>query len=404
MYRKILMVTLIITLLLFFVSNISAVNSIDELAYVIAVGIDKADNEKFKVSFQITLPNIKSESSGSNKSTDIQTTINTVECNTFYSGITLVNSYISRKLNLSHCKMIVFSEKVAAEGLSTQISSFMNNIDLRPTCNILVSRCDAKYFLENSKTILDKMASKYTEIESTSEKNTGYTKLVTLNDFYNKLYDSFGEPYAILGDINGKEESNNETFDDSEHAFEIPIDSKYNTERIGLAVFKKDKLVGELNGIETICHMIITNNLKSTTLAIPSPFDDSKFISIYIANTKSKNSVEIINNSPFIKCNITIPIRILSVSASSNYLSNDNIKKIEEYANSYFNYHIKKYLNKISKEYQSDIASFGKYVISDFNNIKSWNEYNWRNKFKNSVFSVNVDSKVISSYLITETK
>ena len=31
---------------------------------------------------------------------------------------------------------------------------------------------------------------------------------------------------------------------------------------MGLAVFNKDQLVGELNGFESICHLIISNKLK----------------------------------------------------------------------------------------------------------------------------------------------
>ena len=40
-----------------------------------------------------------------------------------------------------------------------------------------------------------------------------------------------------------------------------PIESKNNVESMGLAVFRGDKLVGELNNIETLCHLIITNDL-----------------------------------------------------------------------------------------------------------------------------------------------
>ena len=53
---------------------------------------------------------------------------------------------------------------------------------------------------------------------------------------------------------------------------------------MGLAVFRGDTLVGELNSIETLCHLITTNNLRTATISIPSPFkQDRNHCSFYIS-------------------------------------------------------------------------------------------------------------------------
>lgn len=41
------------------------------------------------------------------------TFINTVESNSIDTAINIMNSYIGKELNLSHCKLIVFSEEIA---------------------------------------------------------------------------------------------------------------------------------------------------------------------------------------------------------------------------------------------------------------------------------------------------
>ena len=204
--RKLLIFLLCVLVTLFSITNNKAVNTIDESAYVVAIGFDKSSSGKIKLSLQIAIPSSEgNSSSGSSSNSDqsASTIVNTVDCDSIFSGITLINSYISKKLNLSYCKVVVFSEEIATKGIDNYVSTLINDIEVRPTCHILISRCEAKYFLENSKPMLENLSSKYYEIESASEKNTGYTKAVTLLDFYNNYYDTFSQPYAILGSING---------------------------------------------------------------------------------------------------------------------------------------------------------------------------------------------------------
>ncbi len=69
------------------------------------------EQNNLKVSFQLSIPS-KNSSDGSNQS-DSDTVIDTIECSSMESGISLANGYISKKLNLSHCKVLVISEEVA---------------------------------------------------------------------------------------------------------------------------------------------------------------------------------------------------------------------------------------------------------------------------------------------------
>ena len=52
---------------------------------------------------------------------------------------------------------------------------------------------------------------------------------------------------------------------------------------MGLAVFKKDKLVGSLNANQTLSHQLITNELDFSTINIISPFNPNETLDIYIS-------------------------------------------------------------------------------------------------------------------------
>ena len=388
----------------------SGVNSIDELAYVVAIGFDVGENSDLKISFQINMPtSAKEQSSDSESSESSSSVINTVECNSFDVGVSLLNSYLSKKVNMTHCKYLIFSEELATKGIGNYIYSLKNNVEVRPSCNILISKCSADYFLENSKSVIDEVAAKYFSLETSSEKNTSYTEAVTLKDFFCDLSDTFGSPFAILGSVNGLNSNNvggtDLSLNDKEYtAKESDTNSQKNIENLGLAVFKKDKLIGELSGLETITHLILSNRFQNATVNIPSPFNDSDYISLYIYSAKSKNSVNIINGSPYIKCNVNLEMKLLTSSQNTNYMTDENKKLIEEYTNSYFLAHINNYLYKTSKEFQSDICKFGKYAVKHFLTWNSWEEYDWLNKYQDSFFKADVNSNLSSSYLLVETE
>ena len=69
-----------------------------------------------KVSFQIAIPSQNASSSSNDSSSDSSdTVIDSIECPSVEYAINLANGYISKDINLSHCKVLVISEEVANE-------------------------------------------------------------------------------------------------------------------------------------------------------------------------------------------------------------------------------------------------------------------------------------------------
>ncbi len=404
---KYLVLFLLISIFTFSLSGCYNSQNIDRLAYIVAIGLDIGENNKLRISFQISIPNSSSGESGSSQSSE--SVVNAIECSSIDSGINLLNSYLSKEVNLSHCKVIVFSEKFAYGGISESLYTLMNDIQIRPDCNIVVSRCDAEYFLKNSEPLLEKLSAKYYEIAPSSSEYTAYTQSVTLSKFFSNYNDSCTECYAILGGVNSKSTHDTasnisgEEKDADNKANETLIDSKPNIENMGLAVFNGDKLAGELSGIETMCHQIVSNYLDTCNITIPSPFENNKNVSLRLRlKNKTKNKVYLVDNSPYITTKVNLEARILSMDENSDYLESENIKLLEEYANSYLESKIYEYLYKTSKTLNSDIDGFGKYVIHNFLTWNDWKSYNWLENYKNSFFNVDVNISVKSGYLILE--
>lgn len=194
---------MIILLIASFSSSYASLN-IDNLAFVVALGIDTGQTHQLKVTFQFT--NLPSSMEGSN-SKESQTVYNTVEAPSINTAIQLMNAYLGKKLNLSHCKLIIFSEEIASQGLSEHVYTLMNDSQVRPSSNIIVSKCDAKTYIEESFPSLEELSSQYYEIFAQSDQYTGLVVNSTIGDFFNGLICDECSSYAILGGLNSSQDA-----------------------------------------------------------------------------------------------------------------------------------------------------------------------------------------------------
>lgn len=392
---------IIIVLLIFSLSGCYSVQSIDDLTYVIALGIDKGKNNTLALTVQFTFPTSSESASGE----AAPTIVNTVECASINSGITLLNSYTSKEINLSHCKIIVFSEELAVSGIGEEIFTLSNQVEIRPDSNIIISKSTAKEYIENSKPELENLVAKYYELNLFSQEYAGFTENISISNFFNKLNTTSIEPTAILGNGNklNLPSSNNSKDELDIVAGELPItEYERESENLGIAVFKDDKMVGELTAIETMLHLILTNNFESGIITLNHPLKENSTIDIALYSHKDTNiDTKLVNGSPFASIEVFLNSRLLSVDKNSGDFDSDEIKELESLINSYLENAILNYLYKTSKEFESDIDGIGQSLLTKFKNSKEWNNYNWPQNYKNTFFKVHVNTNIKSSFLLS---
>lgn len=392
---------IIIVLLIFSLSGCYSVQSIDDLTYVIALGIDKGKNNTLALTVQFTFPTSSESASGE----AAPTIVNTVECASINSGITLLNSYTSKEINLSHCKIIVFSEELAVSGIGEEIFTLSNQVEIRPDSNIIISKSTAKEYIENSKPELENLVAKYYELNLFSQEYAGFTENISISNFFNKINTTSIEPTAILGNGNklNLPSSNNSKDELDIVAGELPItEYERESENLGIAVFKDDKMVGELTAIETMLHLILTDNFESGIITLNHPLKENSTIDIALYSHKKTNiDAKLINGSPFATIEVFLNSRLLSVDKNSGDFNSDEIKELESLINSYLENAILNYLYKTSKEFESDIDGIGQSLLTKFKNSKEWNNYNWPQNYKNTFFKVHVNTNIKSSFLLS---
>ena len=277
--RNLFILILVILFIVAFSSSYLSL-SIDYLAYVLAIGIDKADDNNLQVSFQFSTATKTTESGSAEKTPTI---INSVTASSISTAINLMNSYMGKQINMSHCKIIIFSEELAAEGISEEIYTLINDTQVRPSSNLVISKCSAKNYIEKTSPELENLITKYYETLTNSSQYTGFMPDATIGEFFNSLICQTCEPSAILGGLateGTSKQGNTNTQDNYDvKANETPIEGENGSENVGIAVFNGDKLVGELSALDRIELLLDMKRLCNAQRVKPS--DVLKFLERY---------------------------------------------------------------------------------------------------------------------------
>ena len=390
--------------------------NIDRLDYVIAIGIDKSpDNTNLQVSFEFTDLGAFSESDSEQGSKPI---IDTVVAPSISASINLMNAYAGKQVNLSHCKVVVFSEDVARDGILEEVTYLMNSPQIRPTTNIIIASDKAKDYIENSTSSLEGILTKYYNLFPTSAEYTGYTSNILLSRFYQNLTSDESGAVAILGtksksanknsssqeedtSNSTKQEVSNNTSLESIATGENIVEGDRGTENIGLAVFNKDKYIGNLSAIETLCYTLIEEEVDNFSVCIDHPTNPDKKIDVSVSSLEPNNvKVDISKDNPIITIKLNLTAKALTGQNSLDFSDKDTLNSVNSALKEFLTSKMKDFLYKTSKEYGCDINGFYRLVKQKFLTIPEYDNYNWEEMYKKADFNVEIDSDVISSFFV----
>ena len=406
-------------------------DSVDNISYVIALAVDENESEK---KLQVTFEFMDTSSFSQEGSSETKSAIiDTVNASSINSAINILNAYIGKQVNLSHCKVVVFSDKLAKKGINAEVSEHMNNIQVRPSTNLIICKGNALEYIKNSTSQLEKILTKYYDIFPNSSEYTGYTSDIMIGEFYNYLTTKECGNLAILGGLNptispsnlsgnpsnettngnsseksetekkSKEKPSNNTPIAEMVSGNAPILGERGTENIGLAVMKDGIYLDDLTALDTLCHTLISGEVNSFLLTINNTEIYEHYLDIELfENMNPKISVEIESECPKINVDIKLIGRISGIKDGINYSdepSNLDLEKISEITKQTIKKYIEEYLKKTSTKFKCDIDYFYNYAKRRFLTLQDWRKYDWSSKYLNSKFNVNIEAKVYYSLL-----
>lgn len=157
---------------------------------------------------------------------------------------------------------------------------------------------------------------------------------------------------------------------------------------------------GKTSSLDSIAHLLLTNKLEESLITIPNPFDPSSKIDLAIGiQKKTKKDVEIINNTPFISCELFLGATIKTSGENFDYTTTENIELIETQTSKYLEKIILDYLYTLCKEYESDVLDFQNILSKSCLTNQELENYHWESIYKDSFFKVSVNTNINSTHL-----
>ncbi len=367
---------------------------VENQAFVVAVGIDKGKSFPVKATFVFADPNGGGSGGGGEEkpSTPKPDTV-TVEAPTVFSALRKIDSIKSKTLNMSHIKIVVFSDEIAKDGIRDYLSGFASSRDFRPNTYVCVSQGDAEKYLKKVKPSHETFIEKYYDNIMSKVAHDKVNEAYLYYLYFNVMEDFSGSLVPLVGinknKIDEPSADVSDMYDDFSYearAGEIVRDAENPTEVLGCAVFRNDKMIDTLGSFKTDLARIICNEYYPRNYSIAYP-TKKEFVTIRLIQKRSPvidGTVK--NGKAHIK--VEVPLSIEYIDAG----------KIENHKNksAQFCAFLEKTLDREAKElikdaqssYRADVLGLGEAVKHQFIDVSAWKKFDWEKKFSNAQIDV----------------
>ena len=374
--KKFLCLLMVVSVLL--LSGCYDASEVEETAYLIALGIDNAENNAFNYTFQFAAPLAISggEEGGGGGGSDSQpkkegeildaknpTVKNILICAPdFYTAKNILTNYLSKTVNMSHLKMIVCSEDFAKDGLKKHSQLFLEEREIRPGTFIALSEDKAEQFLKAVKPDLEGSTSKYYEL-SNSEKTLVFAPSVRLGDFVSKsaIFDKSSVlPIAVV---------------DKE---------KVATALYGMGVFKDSVLIGKMNGDEALLFNVLSGTEKRFSFSVNDPRNEGERLSFDNSILKTPVfKIEERAGSLKITTEIYLNMEFIGAKLPDGYKSEDEVLALGE---NELKSRLANFMLKTARDFSADILSIERFYKNKFFTIDEQENASFKEKYRTAEF------------------
>lgn len=366
---------IIITLsLLLPLSGCWGLTELPEVAIVGGVGIDKKDSGEFQVTTQTIQPMAVKENQP--EAVIVRTS----------SGLTVfeaVRDFIitaGKKQLWQHIEALVIGPDIAKEGVIPILDFLHRDHEPRPTMYCFVSKETAQEILE-IKSKIESIPTKAMRLALEEQISLAKAPRVEMHNFIERLMQPYQDPYLPI--IRKGQED-----------FEI----------FGTAIFKKDRMVGELTPRETRAMLRVLGEVEGGLQVIIIPSEEEKrpnYASIEIKSSKADIQAELNGGDPKIKITIDETGVIGDISQHIE-IDHQKLKDIEKiYANT-IHKEIEHVVQKIQKELQSNALNFAGVIQRKDKHYWKEHKEEWDEIYPRVQVDIQVKTELIHHQLIRD--
>ncbi|WP_426446077.1 Ger(x)C family spore germination protein [Paenibacillus sp. S-38] len=373
-------------------------NELEEQAFVVVLGLDKAPKNMVTVTFQIANPQVGSSDKGSAPN-EPPSDIVSFTAPDILSAKELANSVITRKISFAHLRTVVVNQDLAKGDLYHHVmGASVRDPEMRREINLLVSKERAFDFVKNNKPKLETRPHKYYAFMQERWRDTGFVPYSTLNRYFQRLSNDtlFLAIYATTEKQSGKYSR----VEDDYLAGQVPQKGGDPVQIIGSAVFKAGKMIGTITGEESRYSLFLRR--KSLTHSFISTYQDPlnndyQITARFIKNGTTKVKLNVRTDPVEVSVKLPLRVQILSTPSFVNYASDaGKQEQLKASLQEQLQERIMKFVTKAQQTYKGEPFLWHLSARSQFWTLKQYEDFDWPSQFPKAKVSVNVELKIES--------
>lgn len=368
--------------------NLSGCYDVEEISYTvaaIALGIDKGENSKYRVSFHI-------EKAGSNEEEEKEdkdkggkkSGLITVEAPTVSSAYEMVNDLSSVHVSIDNLKMVLLSEAISKEGIYPVISELMCDMNLKNNAYVAVTDEDADTVMENIVPEDEEYLSAFYQ-RILYNRYKAETKYFLIEEVYFNMLSFPGQdimlPLARLKKANVPQSRLRSGI--------LPEGENYEVEFSGGAAFSGGSLSGFFSDDDMMAASLLYGDFKTEKISFEYPEGSGKYIIVQLAQQKKPEKRTKIKEGRIYDDAV--------IYLSATYLFADEDESFGEFDPDFEKYLKKEivkiclgFVDKTMRTYGADTLSVGKRLKKSFLKNSDYLDFYSKEKIRNGDYSVTV--------------
>lgn len=346
-----------------------------QIAIVAGLAIDKDTvSGDYKLTFEMV------DLSGKPNENGMKSKIVESQGKTIFDAIRNAKKRLLNKLYFGDTEIVVISSKIAREdGINSFIDLFLRDTQLRETVYFVISQADTAEEIITQKGIENAIVSyEMAKIIDEDSHISASTKCIPSYKVFNVLQ-SKGISLVLP-------------------AFHcIPNNKENSVEANGIAVFKKDKLLGYLSAEDTRYYLFAVDDVAGGILTCDLGSGPHDIISLEITSNKTKISHSYEKNK--IKINITTKTKVSlgEINSKMDVSNEQELNEIKTAAEKTLKQKITQVIYNVQSQFGSDIFGFGNTIYKT--DTKLWNQIgaNWDSIFLSAEFEVSPEIEIVNT-------
>lgn len=375
MKRKIILFTLILSFSALLVGCWDY-TELEERAIVSGAAVDKVGDH-----FEVTVEFISTEGSG--EGFDVNPIIYTSEGITFFDAIRNLISKVGIKLYWPHAKVVVISNDIAKDDMIPILDFLNRDYEIRPDIELIISHeKTAKEILIGEDEGHGTLAFHMRDMLKAQKDLSKVPPAETWKFLHDLAYEGQSPILPLAHMIEIKEQKVPEVY--------------------GTAIFKREKMVGELGGNQTKYLLLIRDELKGGLINLKNMGEEEETVTLQIIKTKTKLKPTLDEGELIMEVDTQLDVKIAELGGLTNYIDKAGRKKVEKEAEKLVLSEIHNVISQVQDDFKTDIFMFSYNVESQLSD--TWKEVkdDWTDTFSSMPVEVLVEVNLRHSNLTSK--